>query len=290
MTVGPPPFSSKDNDPHKEERASISSSTASPKTATCRTRRSRARRIRRRTVIRRSASTCTISSPRTATPRCALAGRPLFETRPRTSCSAARCACCTTCRSSPTSVTTVRAPSGDARSALEPPRRVRAGRLGLEPLTLEDVTKVWTALALRYRLSAAYVVNVVQIESRRPRRSRGRSASRSRRSCRRCRPSAVTRPNGYTCSRSRRRRSPRSRCAAPATTDEQPFPYAAIGDDLVLRGTSLAGPSRASCSAMWRCPRRSPTRRASRRRFPMRRFLERGRSQPSSSCSPASGR
>ena len=42
-------------------------------------------------------------------------------------------------------------------------------RLSLEPLSLEDVTKVWTALALRYRLSAAYTVNVVQIESRRGR-------------------------------------------------------------------------------------------------------------------------
>src|SRR5438094_766255 len=43
-------------------------------------------------------------------------------------------------------------------------------KLSLEPLTLEDVTKVWSALLQRYRLSAAYVVNVVQIQSQRPRR------------------------------------------------------------------------------------------------------------------------
>ncbi len=52
-------------------------------------------------------------------------------------------------------VMTVRAPSG----ALVLHESLRDGyervRLGLEPLTLEDVTKVWTALALRYRLSAA---------------------------------------------------------------------------------------------------------------------------------------
>lgn len=43
-------------------------------------------------------------------------------------------------------------------------------KLCLEPLTLEDVTKVWTALTLPFRLSAAYSVSVVQIESQGPRR------------------------------------------------------------------------------------------------------------------------
>jgi hypothetical protein len=37
----------------------------------------------------------------------------------------------------------------------------------LEPLSLEDISKVWTALTRPFRLSAAYVVSVVQIESRR---------------------------------------------------------------------------------------------------------------------------
>jgi len=43
-------------------------------------------------------------------------------------------------------------------------------KLLLDPIGLEDLSKVWTALALPYRLSAAYKVSVVQIESRAPRR------------------------------------------------------------------------------------------------------------------------
>jgi hypothetical protein len=39
-------------------------------------------------------------------------------------------------------------------------------KLTLEPISLEDVTKVWMALSLRYRLSAAYSITVVQIESK----------------------------------------------------------------------------------------------------------------------------
>jgi hypothetical protein len=40
-------------------------------------------------------------------------------------------------------------------------------KLCLDPLSLEDLSKVWTALTRPYRLSAAYSVSVVQIESRR---------------------------------------------------------------------------------------------------------------------------
>ena len=36
----------------------------------------------------------------------------------------------------------------------------------LDPISLEDLSKVWTALTRPYRLSAAYTVSVVQIESR----------------------------------------------------------------------------------------------------------------------------
>jgi hypothetical protein len=42
-------------------------------------------------------------------------------------------------------------------------------KLSLEPVSLEDLSKVWTALTLPYRLAAAYQVNVVQIESQRAR-------------------------------------------------------------------------------------------------------------------------
>jgi hypothetical protein len=40
-------------------------------------------------------------------------------------------------------------------------------KICLDPLSLEDISKIWTALTRPYRLSAAYTVSVVQIESRR---------------------------------------------------------------------------------------------------------------------------
>lgn len=40
-------------------------------------------------------------------------------------------------------------------------------KLCLDPISLEDLSKVWTALTRPYRLSTAYTVSVVQIESRR---------------------------------------------------------------------------------------------------------------------------
>lgn len=40
-------------------------------------------------------------------------------------------------------------------------------KICLDPISLEDLSKVWTALTRPYRLSAAYSVSVVQIESRR---------------------------------------------------------------------------------------------------------------------------
>ncbi len=115
-------------------------------------------------------------------------------------------------------------------------------RLSLEPLSLEDVTKVWTALALRYRLSAAYTVNVVQIESRRAKsfpQPVGQPASPTLPPLPSDPPSAgpwiyVFPIQTPTISDLRVRRA--------GLPDEQPFPYARIGDTLVLRGTSLAGP------------------------------------------------
>jgi len=40
-------------------------------------------------------------------------------------------------------------------------------KITLDPISLEDLSKIWTALTRPYRLSAAYTVSVVQIESRR---------------------------------------------------------------------------------------------------------------------------
>src|SRR5438445_5722635 len=42
-------------------------------------------------------------------------------------------------------------------------------KLTLEPLTLEDISKIWTALNRPFRLSVAYCVTVVQIETQLPR-------------------------------------------------------------------------------------------------------------------------
>jgi hypothetical protein len=47
---------------------------------------------------------------------------------------------------------------------------VEAIKLCLDPITLEDLTKIWTALTIPYRLSVAYAVSVVQIESQATRR------------------------------------------------------------------------------------------------------------------------
>ena len=104
------------------------------------------------------------------------------------------------------------------------------------------MTKVWTALALRYRLSAAYVVNVVQIESRRPRtfpRAVGQPASATIPPL----PTDVPGPGPWIYALT---------IQVPTITEvgvrrlgdtvEQPFPYARIDDTLVLHGRSLAGP------------------------------------------------
>lgn len=116
-------------------------------------------------------------------------------------------------------------------------------RLSLEPLTLEDVTKVWTALALRYRLSAAYVINVVQIESRRPRvfpRAVGQPIDPKIPPL----PTDPPSPGPWVTALT---------IAVPTITElrirrgpgmpEEPVPYARVNDTVVLRGTNLAGPS-----------------------------------------------
>jgi hypothetical protein len=98
-------------------------------------------------------------------------------------------------------------------------------KLRLEPISLEDVSKVWTALGRPYRLSAAYEVSVIQIESRKPRSY----------------PQLVGKPPPE---------GPRVRAVAernPLITELQgqrlPGPYAGVGDELVVRGEDLAGDS-----------------------------------------------
>lgn len=98
-------------------------------------------------------------------------------------------------------------------------------KLYLSPVGLDDLTKVWTALEQPYRVSAAYLVSVVQIESKGPRR--------------------FPRPVGEPAAAGPRVfavpfRSPqiqeiRVTRFDDATGVEHPYPYARIGDTLVLR-------------------------------------------------------
>lgn len=136
----------------------------------------------------------------------------------------------------------VRAPSGVPilhRSLRDGYERIR---LSLEPITLEDVTKVWTALALRYRLSAAYLVNVVQIDSQQPPsfpRPVGQPASAT------VPPQPGDPPSPGPWIHSRIIHPPtitEIRVRRQGEAAELPYPYARIGDHLVLHGTALSGP------------------------------------------------
>lgn len=138
-------------------------------------------------------------------------------------------------------LSTVRQPSG--HTVLDEGLRgeFEKVKLTLEPLTLEDATKVWSSLLMRYRLSAAYVVNVVQIESRRDRRFPrpvGQPASAT------IPPLPTDPPSPGPMVFVQTIQTPtiaELRVRRAGKTSEQPFPYAAIGDTLVLVGTSLAG-------------------------------------------------
>ena len=115
-------------------------------------------------------------------------------------------------------------------------------RLSLEPLNLEDISKIWTALALRYRLSAAYLVNVVQIESKRP-RSFPKPVGQPISPINGPLPGDPPSPGPWVQAIT---------IQTPTITDvrarhggavnELPYPYASVSDRLILRGTSLAGP------------------------------------------------
>ena len=50
-------------------------------------------------------------------------------------------------------------------------RQLERIRITLQPLTLEEISKLWTGFATQYRLSAAYEVAVALIESTRPART-----------------------------------------------------------------------------------------------------------------------
>ncbi|MEA3189688.1 MAG: hypothetical protein QOD77_270 [Thermoplasmata archaeon] len=124
-------------------------------------------------------------------------------------------------------------------------------RIGLEPITTEDLTKVWTSLTVPYRLSVAYVVTVAQIKSRTPRKA----APLVRGGDRDSRP--LSGHDGTPAAELARMEGRRLQVTAfeppvlesvmvlrPGDLDDAPphVAYAAIGDRLVLRGRNLGRP------------------------------------------------
>ncbi len=106
-------------------------------------------------------------------------------------------------------------------------------KLCLEPISLEDISKVWTALTLPYRLSAAYNVSLVQIRNEQPRnfpRLVGEPPSSG--------------PRIYvTQLRSPRIRELRVRRPGDPMTLDRPFPYVRLGDTLIIQGSDFASQS-----------------------------------------------
>ena len=106
-------------------------------------------------------------------------------------------------------------------------------KLCLAPVSLDDMSSVWTALGEPYRASAAYRVSVVQIESRQPRR-RPLPVGEPDAAGPRVHVMPFSRPHISTV-HTIRQDDPEER--------ERPYAVARIGDDLVLRGTNLAAES-----------------------------------------------
>jgi len=102
-------------------------------------------------------------------------------------------------------------------------------KLHLDPISLEDLSKLWTALMQPFRISAAYSVSVVQIESRRKRhfpRPVGEPPGQG--------PRVIVFPMGtpeITALWVHRQGD------APGV--EHPYPFASIGDTLILTGINL---------------------------------------------------
>lgn len=112
-------------------------------------------------------------------------------------------------------------------------------KLNLEPLSLEDLSKVWTALTLPFRVAAAYQVTVVQIESLRARRivrpvgepPLARTAGPPPTG-----PRVFVAPFRHPQIAELRFRRP----GDPAGTERTP-PYGRVGDTLIIRGQDFGG-------------------------------------------------
>jgi hypothetical protein len=104
-------------------------------------------------------------------------------------------------------------------------------KICLDPISIEDLTKIWTALTIPYRLSAAYSVSVVQIESRRARRYPQLVGERPNAG-----PMVTVIPLQTPAISSltvRRQGDP--------PDSERPAPYARIGDTLIIHGLNFSG-------------------------------------------------
>jgi len=104
-------------------------------------------------------------------------------------------------------------------------------KVGLQPVTLEDFSKIWTALSeANFRRSVAYEVSVVQIESQRPRRFP--------------RPVGEPPPAGPRVFavpfRSPQISEIRVRRPGDSSDVERAFAYARINDTLIVRGRNFA--------------------------------------------------
>jgi hypothetical protein len=102
-------------------------------------------------------------------------------------------------------------------------------KLCLDPVSLDDLAKVWTALEQPFRVAAAYSVNVVQIESRQPRRAPrpvGEPPAAGPRVF-----AVPMRGPGIDAILVRRFDDP--------SGAEHPYAYARIGDTLILRGSGF---------------------------------------------------
>lgn len=119
---------------------------------------------------------------------------------------------------------TVRPPAGQVMLHTSLRGEFERVKITLDPINLEDLSKIWTALTLSYRLSAAYTVSVVQIESQRPRvfpRPVGELPAQG--------PRVYALPFSGV-------RIDEIRVQWGAAGPEKTFPYARIGDRLILIG------------------------------------------------------
>jgi hypothetical protein len=100
-------------------------------------------------------------------------------------------------------------------------------KITMEPLDIEELSKIWTASTGALRLSAAYKVTVVQLESSLPRRV-PKPVLEPPTAGPRVYAEPIDRPQIASVA-----------VVRPPDDDEQPVPYVRIGDVLVIRGSSF---------------------------------------------------